>query len=73
MAKERFITLPICEYNFVDSLEQLLWNVAKWYIARLLQESYLIECKLVGIRKAAVQYIQVGRTGVNANLIRIKQ
>ena len=38
----------------------------------ILQESYVIEYKLVGIKKVVVEYIQVGRTGVNTYMIRIK-
>ena len=37
----------------------------------MLQKSYLVKYKLVGIRKIARKYIQFSRTVVNAYVIRI--
>ena len=39
----------------------------------VLGKSYLIEYKLIGMRQLAVEYIQIGRTGINVYLRRIKQ
>ena len=38
----------------------------------MLQESYVLVYKLVVMELIAVEYIRVGRTGVNAYSIRIK-
>ena len=38
----------------------------------MLQESYILACKVVVMGLIAVEYIKVGRTGVNADSIRIK-
>ena len=40
--------------------------------SEMLRESYILIYKLVVVGLIAVEYIRVGRTGVNAYVIRIK-
>lgn len=42
-------------------------------LAIVLQRSYLLEYKLIGIEEVAVEYIQVDGTSINAYSIKIKQ